>query len=688
VPQRAKFFFDRISDFLSPTELSRVNAAWLLAMSAHTGQLRQSGESYDTHPLAVATLLFEFVGADADALCAALLHDVVEDTDTTLASITAEFGERVARVVDGVSKLDRLPVAHRSTSNASDDTLRKLVASGGRDWRVFAVKLCDRLHNMRTLASVGRAKQRRVANETRLVYVPLANYVGFAQLATELKALSLYWTYPWRWAVIEKWIRYKDAVDRARVQNAVNHADLNSSDLGPADLERANNEMMVRGFDLLRENRACRSLFALPRLYRSCDSMDGAYERCARLHRDFVLLPASFSCHSFEGVVGSKVALRAQGLIVECVFFFPRIARPLADAGLGDGDDFAAMAAATEHPGEFTRVLRDLVESASIAVFSPAGRCLSLPRRASGLDFAFAIHTDIGLRASAVRINGHLRDVQTELSSGDVVEVVTDDAVLAKPEWEGFLRSPRARSKLRHWLREAGRSNSALLGKRLLHDAAGANSSEGIFATANNDQLLQACGCSTTEELYRKIGSGEISAFAVAALAKGTGAYDVLKTTGDADERSRLELNGVAKDGVDYCELCFPIPGDTVLATSSYSGITIHRVSCSRALDNRASADFFFPVWSTQIAAALPTKLRISCLDRRALLADCARSVANCNVDVIAVKTLSTQRSDTAVATLDFTILVRSAYKLEACIKALKLVPGVREVARMHENAA
>jgi GTP diphosphokinase / guanosine-3',5'-bis(diphosphate) 3'-diphosphatase len=683
VPHVANRFFDRISGHLTPTDFSRVNSAWLLAKESHSGQLRQSGEAYDTHPLAVADLLFEFIGPDADALCASLLHDVVEDTNTTLAVIKDRFGERVARVVDGVSKLDHIQVANKAAPSQNDDTLRKLVAAGGRDWRVFAVKLCDRLHNMRTLASVGRSKQHRVASETRLVYVPLATYVGFIQLASELRALSLYWIYPWRWVVIEKWVRYKSAADRIRVRKISEHPDLIADDESLTPNQRVVNAMMIRGFDLLRENRACRSLFAVPTLYGLSTSIAEAYQRCSRLHQDFVLLPATFVSHSSEGLVASKIALQAQGLIVECVIFFPRIPRSLAAVNLGDGDDFAAMAATTEHPGEFTRVLRDLVERASIAVFSPAGRCLSLPSRASGLDFAFAIHTDIGLRASAVRVNGRLCELNVELSSGDVIEVVANEEILAKPEWEAFLRSPRARSKLRHWLREAGRGNSIALGKRLFSDAIRMQTKDYVLSVTDDAELLGACGCATTDELFQKIGSGEISAFAVAALSRGNGAYEVLQKTGAADERSRLDLNGGANLGIDYCTHCLPIPGDDILATSSYAGIKIHRISCSNAMDSRSSSEFFFPIWSEKIVSALPAKLRISCIDRRALLADCARIVADLKVDVIAVTTLSARHSNMMTANLDFTVQVRSVFKLNACIKALRSVPGVNEVARV-----
>lgn len=677
MPQLADDFFDRIAGSLSSGDLSRVSSAWLLAKSAHSGQSRQSGEPYETHPLAVASLLFELLGSDADALCAALLHDVVEDSDTPLSSIAAAFGPRVARVVDGVSKLDQIPAAGGG-GVSKDDTLRKLVAAGGRDWRVFAVKLCDRLHNMRTLSSVSRMKQYRVAAETRLVYVPLANYVGFLQIAAELRALSLRWLYPWRWIVVEKWVRYKVAVDRLRLQQMARQLDLRAATESPLADARVSNALMIRGFDLLRGNRAHRSLFAVPVVYELYASIDDAYQQCARLHRDFALLPATFSSQASEGVVTSKILLAGHALVVECVFFFPRVARSEASFDITDGDDFAAMAATSEHPGDFTRVLRDLVEHTSIAVFSPGGRCLSLPAHACGLDFAFAIHTDIGLRATAVRVNGRLCDARAELVSGDVVEVVTSETIVAKPEWEVVLRSPRARAKLRHWLREASSENAAALGVRLIADALGSAESADIAALAANVSLLNTFGCSSSGELFRKVGSGELSAFAVAAQARGTGADQLLRSTNAADERSRLALNGGVYAGIEYCEFCMPVPGDAILATGSYSGVKIHRVLCPKSGDNRGSAEFFSPMWVSPITRALPTKIRVECRDRRALLADCARAVSDCGVDVIAVNTHSELNSITLAAVLEFTVQVRSLKKLDACVNALRLIDGVR----------
>ena len=695
MPPTVGLFFERVSAALKPDDMILVQSAWQLAKRAHAGQSRQSGESYDSHPMAVADLLFDLLGPDTVALCAALLHDVVEDSDTPLSSIAHKFGDSVARLVDGVSKLDRVPTTLAGAPSGKDGTLRKLVAAGGRDKRVFAVKLCDRLHNMRTLGSVGDSKQRRVASETLRVYVPLARYVEFHLIASELEALSLRWLYPRRWSVLSKWVQYKIFVDRRRLSAAFGGlAWAEPTDAQLSD-RRVVNTMVVRCHALLRGDRACRALFAVPAVFVLCESIEQAYQRIGLLHSIFSYLPASFTSHSADGAVSSKFLVGAHSLVVDFHFFFPRVHQPdiqrsAAGAGVAVGDaeeadDFAAVAAITEHSGDFTRILRELVQAASIAVFSPKGRKFSLPLHASGLDFAFAIHTDLGLRAQGVRINGRLCSASAELASGDVVEVVVGDQILAKPEWEGVLRSPRARTKLRHWLRQVKGDDAISLGRRLLIDAFGPGDGVSLTLLLDGASRLGELDYLCNDDLLRSIGSGELSAFAVAAQLRDSGADELLRLTAASDQLSRLLLNGSEVAGVEYCKICMPIPEDAIMAVGSFSGAKIHRASCASAVANRSANTFFLPMWSENIICALPTKVRVLSQDRRALLADCALTLSNCDVDVTGVVTQSHRDASGPFAVLDFTIQVISVKDLDRCVRALGNVAGVRSVNRVGE---
>lgn len=680
-------FFDRVAPSVSSADFLRIQAAWHVAFGAHAGQLRQSGEPYVTHPLAVAEILLDLLEPDADALCAALLHDVVEDSDTSLSSIREQFGPAVALVVDGVSKLDQVRTS--GAASAKEETLRKLVAAGGRDWRVFAVKLCDRLHNMRTLGATSSEKRRRVARETHAVFFPLARYVGFQRIATELEALSLKWMHPWRWGVIEKWARYRALFDARRLMPFVSSLPGEFSALLSRGVVDGSDAVLIRCHAQLLDDRASRALFSVPSVLIRCASIDEAYQCIGALHAQFVFVPASFACDASEGTVSTKVLLGRRGPVAEFAFVFPRLARGSWVRTLGESsDDFAAVADVLDHPGDFTRVLRDLVVEKSISVFSPKGQRLSLPRHASGLDFAFAIHTDLGLRAKHIRVNGVMHKPNIELSSGDIVEVIAGEEIVARPEWEAILRSPRSRAKLRQWVRDASRRNSTILGKRLLADAMGITGDGAAVLQIEPSVLSDYFGTATMEDLWQLIGSGRLSAFAVASRLRGFGADQLIRVTSDHDEKSRLILDGRSVDGIQYCDHCHPIPGDAVVAVSSPSGAMIHRYECPKRLASRAGGDSFMPVWADKITEALPGDLIVLAHDRRGLLADCARTISDAGLNVVAVKTRSTRGTMGSTASLEFTVLIQARSRLERCFASLRKVPSVIAASRAEVAAA
>lgn len=670
-------FFDRIASSVSKLELARVRDAWELASNAHAGQTRQSGEPYSTHPLAVAGILFDALEADADALCAALLHDVVEDSDISLVSIRERFGGSVALIVDGVSKLDKV-----GASASKDDTLRKLVAAGGRDWRVFAVKLCDRLHNMRTLGAVGPDKRQRVSRETLAVFFPLARYVGFQRIAIELEALSLRWLYPWRWSVVGRWSAYRARVDARRLKPFL--VDLPMSHFALEDTGAGGNDSVtVRNYAQLVGDRASRALFSVPVIQILALSIEDAHVQIAALHSRFVYVPGSFICDASEGLVSTKVLLGLRGPVAEFSFIFHRVARGSWVRAVGESansEEFRAVADVSDQTGDFTRVLRDLIVQRSISVFSPKGQRLSLPRGASGLDFAFAIHTDLGLRASAVRINGVLRGPESTLSSGDIVEVIVGEEVRARAEWESVLRSPRSRAKLRQWVRESARRDATALGRRLLEDAARGLGSDAV--DFDWEAVAPLFGVANPADLYRLVGTGELSAFAVVSRQRGSGADKVLTATSVHDELSRLVVDGSPRSGIQYCIYCQPVPGDAIEVRPMSSGVTVHRVICPRKSDGRLTGSSFFAEWAQQMREALPTTVVVRSTDRRGLLADCARVISDIGLNVIAVKTQSSGATSDAFAVLEFTVLVRSRARLERCLASLRGVGGVLVVGR------
>ncbi|MBL8310291.1 MAG: bifunctional (p)ppGpp synthetase/guanosine-3',5'-bis(diphosphate) 3'-pyrophosphohydrolase [Burkholderiales bacterium] len=686
-------FLALVAPSFSANEVEQIGAACQLAVTAHAGQQRQSGEPYATHPLAVAQILFESLEPDAEAICAALLHDVVEDTEIPLTQIQRQFGAGVAHIVDGVSKLDQ--VRTTGLTSAKEETLRKLVVAGGRDWRVFAVKLCDRLHNMRTMGAMRVDKRRAKSRETLQVFFPLARYFHFLRIASELESLAYRWLYPRRWSVLSRWTARKRAVDLARLHGLLDGAPfVNRASSAPypvhADVQASNlpgDTLVARYFTLLREDRASRALFSVPVLQYTCGTLHEAYADIAWLHSHFVFVPASFHSDASEGLASTKVLLGRRGLVAEFIFWFPRVARGAWAQATGDVsgiDDFATVAGETEQAGGFTQVLRSLVNQNSISVFSPKGRRLSLPRHATGLDFAFAIHTDLGLRTTAVRVNGVSHEPRVELVSGDIVEVITGEAIVARPDWESLLRSPRNRAKLRQWLRETARSDAAVLGRRLLADAAAGSDVDALLTAETGQQALASFNAATREDVWWMIGSGQLSAYAVASALLGSQLNDVIRSTASLDVRNRLVLDGRPAKGIRYCPRCQPLPGDDIVAMASYGGATVHRSECPDKSAGRASTEFFVPIWANRLAEPLPADLCVTALDRKGLLADCARAVSDTDVNVIGVVTRSyVTAASVHMADLRFTVLVRSRTKFARCLDVLRDVQGVTGVRRV-----
>jgi len=684
--ETASVFLGRATASLGAAEGARVGAAWTLAERAHSGQRRQSGEPYVTHPLAVAELLLELLPPDADLLCAALLHDTVEDTEVSVEVLREQFGDSVADIVDGVSKLDqvKLPAA----SSAKEETLKKLIAAGGRDWRVFAVKLCDRLHNMRTLQSVGVEKRRRVATETEAVFLPLARYVGLRRVAIELETLCRQSLRPWRWRALARWTLYKRRVDERRIAPLLRDESLKQVVSRSTTDELRFNESVSRSFALLREDRSRRALFAAPRFVRPCASIGEAYQLLSVLHSSAIEVPGSFTTDSTEGWVSTKVLLGTTGPVAEFVFEYPvaALAPWIRSAGASlDGDDFAAVAAGSHEPGEFTRVLRELLLQKTIVTFTPKGRRLTLPRHSTGLDFAFAVHTDLGLRARSIRLNGVLKDIATELQSGDIVEVVTAEEVVARPEWESILRSPRSRAKLRQWLRDLRRRDVRALGRRLLDDAMRLAPAPGVVDSGLDEPALwSAFGVESGEALLGAIGGGQVSAFAVASKLAGSGAHAMLAVTSELDGRSRLVLDGSADGVVSYCKYCFPLPGDPVVAEVSAEQTVVHRLTCPvKGRGDRLAGEHVNLVWAERLARPVTSLLRLHCADRTGLLADCARVISDAGLNVVAVNTVSRRNQTSQMeAELAFTVLVSSRAKFDRCVEALRDVPQVLNVTR------
>jgi GTP diphosphokinase / guanosine-3',5'-bis(diphosphate) 3'-diphosphatase len=459
--EAATRFFAEIAERLSAPAANDVARAANFAEKAHAGQTRASGEAYFTHPLGVASILLELAAADRDLLCAAFLHDVIEDCGVTSEQLASDFGENVAEIVVGVTKFDQTRVG--LGQNAKEETLRKLLTAGAEDQRIFSLKCADRLHNLRTLDFVARPKQIRVARETLSVFCPLAEYVGLTRFSVEMEYLAYRWAHPWRAAAIEAWVRRKHRFDQRRIVAAITDQPTIQAIIANADAVSGKAAQFSQAMRLLREQSSSRALFATPSLFFSKPSMQWAYTEIANWHRDVYALPGGFRTDLVGGSVHSAVFLGKHGPVVDLHYQFPPLrTRAFVFEGQGASslEDLSIVVAGRGEEGELTKTLRELLRHRSITVLSPKGKPYLLPLSSTVLDFAFAVHSEIGLRARGAVVNGRAVHISSELRSGDIVEVLTSEHVTARDEWLELLRSPRARAKLRHWLRDDSKSQN------------------------------------------------------------------------------------------------------------------------------------------------------------------------------------------------------------------------------------
>ncbi len=448
-------FLAAVSARLTDSDTKDIARAADFAADAHAGQIRASGDAYFSHPLSVASILLELAAADRDLLCAALLHDVIEDCGVTPAELEADFGSDVAEIVAGVTKFDQTRVG--LGGNAKEETLRKLLTAGAQDQRIFSLKCADRLHNLRTLEFVPRSKQLRVARETLNVFCPLAEYVGLTRFSVEMEYLAYRWAHPLRAATIDRWIARKTGFDCRRIDAAVQSSAALRGEVARVGSKKSKALQFSAALRLLREQSSSRAMFSTPSIYFDCASMKEAYAQVAVWHESAYALPGGFRSDLVSGSVHTTVFLGKHGPVVDlCQLFPPLRTRSFVFEGQGAAslEDLSIVVAGRGEEGELTRTLRELLRHRSITVLSPKGKPYLLPLSSSVLDFAFAVHSEIGLRARGAMVNGRVVHISSELRSGDIVEVLTSDHVVAKSDWLDMLKSPRARSKLRHWMRD------------------------------------------------------------------------------------------------------------------------------------------------------------------------------------------------------------------------------------------
>ncbi len=711
-------------DYLSAPDIERVRQAYKFADEAHLGQIRASGEPYITHPIAVAAQCAEWK-LDVQALMAALLHDALEDCGVTKAELIERFGAPVAELVDGLTKLDRLHFNTREESQA--ESFRKMLLAMARDVRVILIKLADRVHNMRTLANVPRDKWSRISSETLEIYAPIAHRLGLNQIYRELQDLSFAYLHPWRNATLTKAVEKARSRRRDLIHKVHGEVESAFTDAG-LPVRIAGREKSV--FSIYRKMNVKHLSFAqVTDIYGFrliIPTLSDCYTALGVLHQKYKPVPGRFKDHiaiaklngyqslhtTLVGPSGVNVEFQlrteAMNLIAEsgvAAHWLYKAKAPdgLAQDGMGNQwlQSLLDIQRETGDAAEFwDHVKVDLFPDA-VYVFTPRSQILSLPRGATVVDFAYSIHSDVGDRTVAARINGEQVPLRTELKNGDVVEVVTASISRPNPAWLSFVRTGRARSKIRHHLKTLASAESEAFGKKLLAQALRAEGiepfpeDENVYQTVW-DRLLRFTGNRNRGELLTDIGLGKRIATIVAkrlvsllAEEKGEKPDALLLTrerfTADASTKQGVvTLDGSENASVHYSTCCRPIPGDPIVGyLGRGEGLVVHIRSCPVAakLQNKDSERFIDVEWSDEPARPFETEILVSVINGKGVLARVAAALATAESDITHIH--MGQEGDQDASDLRFVIAVRDRPHLELALRNLRRTASVLKVQRI-----
>lgn len=708
-------------------DLALLERAYLTAEKMHGTQTRKSGDPYITHPLAVTTILAD-IGMTEPTLAAALLHDTVEDTPYTLDQVRQDFGDEVAQLVDGVTKLDKVKYG----DSAQAETIRKMIVAMSRDIRVLVIKLADRLHNMRTLRYVKQETQERVARETLDIYAPLAHRLGMNTIKWELEDLAFATLHPKIYDEIVRMVAER-APSRdqflaeviAQVEADLREAKVKATVTGrPKHYYSIYQKMIVGGRDfsdiydlvgirvLVENDRDCYTVLGI--LHARWNPVLGRF-------KDYVAMPKFNMYQSLHTTVigpqGKPVELQIRTFAqhrraeygVAAHWKYKEDGRAGVDTDRsGDLDDMTWVRQLldwqneVEDPGEFLESLRFEINRAEVYVFTPRGDVIALPTGATPVDFAYAVHTEVGHHTIGARVNGRLVPLESALENGDVVEVFTSKAPNAGPsrDWLGFVKSPRARSKIRQWFTKERREEAIDQGKEQI---AKLMRKEGLplkRLMSHESLMLAAVHFKLTDvsALYAAVGEGNISAQAVVRrvidLHGGDeGAQEDLSegvTITGRRGRSRVQPGGdagvIVKGAPDVwvklAKCCTPVPPDPILGfVTKGGGVSVHRQNCTNARSLQAQPERLLDVeWAPTGQSSFLVNIQVEALDRARLLSDITMALSDAHVDILSAN-LSTTRD--RVAKSRFTFEMAEAKHLDTVLKAVRSVPGVFDAYRV-----
>jgi guanosine-3',5'-bis(diphosphate) 3'-pyrophosphohydrolase len=690
---------ETLESYLPDDQVAQVLEAYEFSETAHKGQTRQSGEAYITHPVAVAQELAE-MHLDSEAICAAILHDVVEDTSATLAEIQEKFGEDVAQIVDGVSKLDQ--IQFRSRAEAQAESFRKMMLAMIEDIRVILVKLSDRLHNMQTLGAMPTSKKKRIARETLDIYAPIANRLGINRLKVQLEDLGFKHLHPFRYRVLENALRKSKGTQKQIVKRisdqfvkAMAEDGIDGQVIGRekhlysiyrkmAEKKRVLSDVVdVYGFRIIVDD--------VSTCYQTLGLVHQLYKPMPGRFKDYIAIPRINGYQSLHTTLfGPK------GLPLEVQIRTRNMDR-VAESGVASHwiykADEKSDATPQRRAREWLSNLAELQQSGTseeflesvkvdlfpdkIYVFTPKGDIMPLPKGATTVDFAYAVHTDIGDRTVAAKINRGLVPLRTPLQNGQTVEIITARGAKPNPTWLTFVRSAKARTAIRNHMKNLRSSESVDLGKRLLDKSLkDIGSSLRKIGKVRMGEALAELGLNNADELFEQLGLGERLAPLTARLLVGASAE------GAADAQvASLVIAGTEGMVVSYAKCCYPLPGDAVMGyLTAGRGVVIHRNSCGNLSNFRKQPEKWIAVsWEKDLDRDFHCQIQCETRNRTGVLAEVAAMIADCRSNIEQVEVISRHED---VSVLTFLLQVHDRIHLAQIMRNVRKMPNVIRVSR------
>ncbi len=705
----------------SRADVREVARAYRYAEAMHEGQRRQSGEAYITHPVAVATELAE-LGLGTPTLIAALLHDTVEDTPATLEDVREGFGDQVAHLVDGVTKLDRLQVESKQEQQA--ETLRKMIVAMAKDIRVLVIKLADRLHNMETIGFMPRDKQKRIAQETLDIYAPLAHRLGMQNFKLRLEDLGFQTLHPKRYEEIVAMVDERNPERERELEQVVTgiHEQLKELKIRgevtgrPKHYYSIYEKMVLRGkeFDEIHDLLAVRVIVSSVRdCYAVLGQLHATWRPVAGRFKDYIAMPKVNLYQSLHtSVIGPRgrpleIQIRTQAMHrtaefgVAAHWKYKSSSRGGSDEPSGEEltwlDQLLEWQSDVDEPGDYLESLKIDLYQDEVFVFTPQGDVMGLPAKATPIDFAYAVHTDVGHRCIGARVNGRLVPLDHHLTNGDSVEILTSKAEDAGPsrDWLQLVASQRAKSKIRAHFNRERREDAIVRGRDSISRALRRKGIAYARAMASGDlaDVANLLNHKDEETLFRAVGEGHIAAATVAqhvlneltdeveeepeAVAEPYGSPIRIGPSGGDD----VEVEGDSSMLVKLARCCTPVPGDRIVGfVTRGRGVSVHRADCSNVADLERDPERFVPVdWSGDTTSSFLVQIEVEALDRKHLLRDITSVLGDLHINITSAQ-VGTAKD--RVARLRFTFELGDPSHLEEALRSIRRVTGVYDAYR------